>query len=457
MTGTSRRTVLRGLAAGVAGPLLLRAAPAVTVVPLAAACAPGRDTVQIVVVWSGRELEMFRRALNSWEERPPIQLISAGNGIDSLIRSRIEAGNPPHIAVLPQPGLLTGLVADYPDDVVAHPHKLARWPGWPWRDLLTVSGTLYGVWLKATHKSVFWHRLRRGFDVSYQPGTLHQLRRDLVTAPDAVLGVGAGDGWVLTDWFENALLGIAPGVYRGLTDNTVSWDSPEVAEALRWLGEVWSIDDVLSGGPQRALLTQYDQAAIQVLGNRPGIGLTFEGDFIAPALAPYQKSKLVDLRLGTFRFPPKEKEEKEDAFPLVVGGDFAVLLKTGDRATDTAARRVVEWLAGPEAARLFAAHGFLTIHEEAGNAEYLTSVRDELPASNLPNLLKDLAGQLRNPGSSVEFDLSDQLKGRLAGGDGQGIWRLFQDFFFTVTRPDADINMVVDDAQRALAAAAPEA
>jgi hypothetical protein len=351
---------------------------------------------------------------------------------------------------------LTGLVTDHPERVVEHPHKLSRWPEWPWWDLLTVSGALHGVWLKATHKSVFWHRLRDGFDGKYQPETLDGLHKDLVTSRDAgqgMLGVGAGDGWVLTDWFENALLGIAPDVYRGLTDNSVSWESEQVAEALQWLGEVWSIDNVLFDEPQRALLTQYDQAAIQVLGKHPGMGLTFEGDFIAPALAPYQKKNFVDLRLGTFRFPPKEKGAER---PLVVGGDFAVLLNTGDQATDGKASDVVEWLAGPDAARSFAAHGFLTIHEETGDAEYLTSVPGWLPdGSNLPELFRELACQLRNPrDSAVAFDLSDQLKGRLSGGDGQGIWRLLQNFFSEVTRPGADINMAVDDAQRALVAAA---
>lgn len=441
MTRVSRRTLLRGLAGGVSGPLLLRAAPPVTVLPLAAACTTGRDVVQIVVVWSGRELEMFRRVLDTWKDRPLIQLISVGNGIESLLTSRIKAENPPHIAVLSQLRMLKDLQTHLywldPETVLKVEAYTPLW----WQNLLTVGETPYGVWLKATHKSVFWHRLSTGLS---PPDSLAKLTNWLA-GHDArqSLGIGAADGWVLTDWFENALLGANSVVYRGLAEGTHSWDSLVVYKALKWLGSVWSIEGVLVHGPQRALLTQYDEAAVQVLGAGSGAGLTFEGDFVGPALYPYQQEGLVEPELGTFRFPPLIPGGRQ---PLLVGGDFAVRFKTRNERTDADAGRVVDWLAGREAAHRFAEYGFLTVHKGATKAEYLKELPGDVPrGSNLPELFAKLACQLREPtNSDIGFDLSDQLTGRLAGGDGQGIWQVLQEFFAEVTHPGSSLEEVVE-------------
>lgn len=450
MAGVSRRALLRGLAGGVAGPLLLRAAPAVTVAPLTAACTRDRGTVQIAVVWSGRELEMFRSVLDTWSDRPPIQLISAGNGIGSLLRSRIAASNPPHIAVLSQLRMFEEFRGHLRplDDEVSEIHT----PEWWWREL-TDRRTPYGVWLKAAHKSVFWHRLRGRFSAEgYQPETLHMLAADLKSlAGWGRLGIGAADGWVLTDWFENALLAISQDVYDGLAAGQDLWGAAEVGETLGWLGDVWRTDGVPPGDPRQTLLTQYDEAAIRALGRHPGPGVTFEGDFIGPAIAPYQEKGLVDRRLGTFRFPPLSSG---GAKPLIVGGDFAVRF-----SDDGSARDVIEWLASREAARRFAEHGFLTVHKGADTAKYLSELPDGVPDdSNLPHLFAELAGELREPADSeVRFDLSDQLTGDLAGGDGQGIWRLLQEFFDDVTGSGANLDRAVERTQRALVKASRKA
>lgn len=447
--GVSRRTLLRGLAGGVTGPWLLRAAPPVTVLPMAAAgCAAGRDIVQIVVVWSGRELEVFRRVLDGFPDLPPIQLISAGNGIESLLRSRVAAGNPPHIAVVSQPGQLKGLGN--------HLVQFRASDGLPenWQKFVQIDRTQYGVLLKATHKSVFWHQLSDPFLSGYQPGTLGDLCDVLELAAGQghePLGIGAADGWVLTDWFENALLGTYPAVYRALAKGEGSWSSEQVRSVLRRLGEIWQIKGLLAGGPRRALLTQYDQAALQVLRrSHCGAGVTFEGDFVAAALAPYQRAGLVAGRLGMFRFPPNKPGGER---PLVVGGDIAVRLRTidkGDRAGE-----VLQCLAGKDAAQMFANHGFLTVHTGVKDAgEYLKAVPGLPSDSKLPYLLGKLAEQLRQA-SQIDFDLSDRLTGGLAGGDGQGLWRLLQDFFGEVTRrPGTDLDQVVSTTQERIAGAA---
>ena len=59
---------------------------------------------------------------------------------------------------------------------------------------------------------------------------------------------------------------------------------------------------------------------------------------------------------------------------------------------------------------------------------------------------------MRDARGTLQFDLSDQLRGSLGGPDGLGIWKILQDFFAEVARPDA-----VDRASRRLVRAAAQA
>ena len=65
--------------------------------------------------------------------------------------------------------------------------------------------------------------------------------------------------------------------------------------------------------------------------------------------------------------------------------------------------------------------------------------------------MDDLASELHG---DVAFDLSDRLTGGLAGGDGQGLWRVLTELFATVTaegrRPDLDL--AVNNAMKTLTA-----
>lgn len=468
----NRRGVLRGIAGGTAlpalsrvGPLLVRAAPAVTVAPLAATgCVPERGAVQVVVVWSGRELELFRRTLEHIDDgdRPPIQLISAGNGIEALLRSRLAAGHPPNVAVLSRPGLLRELLDEHPDRVVPLARNaaadVAQYTPDPWRRLTEVNGEQYGVWLKAAHKSMFWHPISPELPDTYQPATLAELAgdlRELAKADARPLAIGAADGWVLTDWFENALLVVDPTTYDELAAGNGSWCSDPVTEALTWLAQIWRIPGVFSNGPRRALLTQYDEAALEIFVRRRGPGMTLQGDFVTTVLRPYQQQGTAPLRIGMFPFPgitpSPDNEDSRHPRPVVAAGDVAVLLRTGDAVSDRNANDLMRWLATVRAAQLLATAGFLPINPHATGAQYLGK---HLPLrSNLPQLLGTLAAQLRYQ-DKLRFDLSDQLNGGLAGGDGQGMWRLLQDFFADVTRPNAVPKESVRRTQRRLAAAA---
>ncbi|GAA0342832.1 ABC transporter substrate-binding protein [Actinoallomurus spadix] len=390
---------------------------------LTAACGRPRESVRVVVIWSGSELSRFRSVLAPFVRGGvDVGVRSAGNDLDALIANRVARTAVPDVALIQSPAM-----------VDAHRDRLTPLPparGIPasWADLLARDGTNYGVWFKAAHKSLVWYRRDRlGGDQAATWDQWVDLCRAMAASGHPPLALGAADGWVLTDWFENALLSVDPEVYRALVGGAPLWTHPRVREALRRVGEVWAIPGAFPGGPRRALLIQFDQAVLDVF--RHGRAAMLVGaDFDHPVIEQFGSAPA-----GWFRFPCREGEKRS----LIVGGDAAVLL---NRHSD-AGRELIAWLATPRAADIWArAGGFLSVNP---------AVKDYPPD------LAALADQVRaetTTGQGPAFDLSDQLGGRLTGSDGRGTWKIFQDFFAGVAIHRTPLDVAVTRTCERLAA-----
>ena len=120
------------------------------------------------------------------------------------------------------------------------------------------------VWFKVTHKSLVWYR--RGVmpappaDWEAWVGLCRERAKE-----HPPLAIGAADGWVLTDWFENVLLGIDPGLYGKLHLNPPGgWSHASVRETLLRLATLWSIPGLVPGGGRQALTTQFQDSILDV-------------------------------------------------------------------------------------------------------------------------------------------------------------------------------------------------
>ncbi|MGC5311716.1 extracellular solute-binding protein [Micromonospora zamorensis] len=390
-----RRTLLRAAAAAAAA--------------LAAGCSGGTRSVQVAVVWSTSELDRFRDVVADYPG--DVQVVSAGNDIDAFLRARHLAGTSPDVAILPRPGLVTEyaqrgwLSPVRPSTEYAVPDALG--------ELLTAEGRRYGVWVKAAHKSLVWHLPSV---LSEQPANWDELvaltrrlgaaaRRDGGPAP---LAIGAADGWVLTDWFENVLADVAPESYNVLARPDADWQARPVRDALGRLAELWSVDGAFLGGGRRALLTQYEESVIQVVHTRRAVMLS-GADFTADVVGPFQRGPEAPT---TFPFPGA----RPGGGPLIVGGDAAVAFTGAQGGVE-----LVEWLTragsfGP----WLRAGGYLSPNTNVPISSYTDPVGQQL------------AREMQAPGT-LRFDLSDQLPGAFTGSDGVGIWRIMQGFFADVT------------------------
>jgi alpha-glucoside transport system substrate-binding protein len=360
-----------------------------------------RRSVRIAVSWSGQELRAFHQVLDGLGKLDyPVEVVPLGDDISTAFGPR--STRRPDIVMLPQPGLVPRHLRDLepmPDDLA----ELGR--ARLWKDLLVHDETTYGVPFKTAHKSAVWYRPSVFRQVGVQPPRLWaewlELNETLTQAGVTPLSLAAGDGWVLTDFLENVLLGIAPAVYTGLATATDPRPSrqPQFAAALRLLGTMWSAPDALAGGVKRSLVQQFPDALVEVFGHRRA-AMVLASDFAEPVVRSFAADP---DDIGLFTFPPMTPGA---AAPVVVGADVMVLPKP----TSDDARDLVRRLAAPTAADPWIKEGgFLVDGRVSGYSPELTR----------------LAEQLTRPGELLQFDLSDQL-GRL--GDINGLWRVLTDF-----------------------------
>ncbi|MFC6082231.1 hypothetical protein [Sphaerisporangium aureirubrum] len=385
--------------------------------------------VRIAVPWSGWELARFRQVMRGFPGDPVV--FSAGDSMDALLKNPVARSARPDVAFIPRLGTLGEAASGLRTMPSAIPGPSSAGGATAWRRLLTHGGQVKGVWFKAAHKSLLWFRdaVPPPFGANpAEPSSWKDWLAYCRTAPRPVLSIGAADGWVLTDWFENVLLGIDPVTYRRLlpaADGTKPrWDGYAVTETLRRLQELWEIPDLLPGGGRRALLTSFHDSILDVFhyGHARAVAAA---DFAYPVISRYGSRMPAPCR-----FPATNSA----AVPVLVAGDAAVALTE-------AGESVVRWLAGD--------HGRVAVRDAWVREGGFISLDSRV--TGYPVILGPFTGQVT--GENVEFDLSDQLTGRLSGGNGRGLWRILTRFFGDVTGVTSTADPV-GAAQKAMTEAA---
>ena len=178
---------------------------------------------------------------------------------EAQVLVRAQAGNPPDIAIIPQPGLLaqlveTGAAKPAPEAVAANVDEF--W-GEDWKGYGTVDGEFYAAPLGASMKSLVWYSPKEFEENGYEvPTTLDELKELSATIAESgkkpwCAGISSGEatGWPITDWHEDMMLRLhGADVYDQWVANEVKFDSSESAEALDAVGDFLKNDDYVNGG-----------------------------------------------------------------------------------------------------------------------------------------------------------------------------------------------------------------
>ncbi|MFG3494457.1 ABC transporter substrate-binding protein [Streptomyces sp. NPDC047928] len=374
------------------------------------------EELQVVAVWTGPEQQAFTKVLKEFEKRTgaKVSYVPTQDAMLNYIGTKIAGGAPPDVAMLQQVGALHQAVERKwarPAGADARA-QLAKNFSRGWQDLGSVDGTRYGVYFKAANKSLVWYNTAV-FDNAgaSEPKTWKEFlsTAETISASGVTpVSVGGADGWTLTDWFENVYLSQAgPEKYDRLAKHEIKWTDPSVTRALTTLAELFGKPNLIAGGADGALQTEFPASVTQTFtgGDQPKGAMVFEGDFVSINIAQTEAKVGTDAKV--FPFPAVGAEP-----PVVTGGDVAVALT--DRP---ATQALLTFLATPDAARIWAGEGgFLSPNKALDPAAYPNDVQ------------RGIAEALIAAGDDFRFDMSDQMPQSFGGTPGKGEWKALQDF-----------------------------
>ena len=332
----------------------------------------------------------------------------------AVLSTRIEAGTPPDIAIIPGIGFLRAFVAT--DDIVPLADMGITLEDIEDRyasgmlDAGIVDGELYAVMVKLNSKATVWYRPdvlnEEGLSTPDTWDEMLQLTDDLRAAGwDSPWALGAADDWTLTDWFENVYLRSAgPEMHDQLANHEIPWTDQSVKDALTEMGKILSDTDNIAGRTAGALQTDFPTSVSNVFAEDPKAAIVIEGDFVPGVVESPLKP---ETGFNVFQFPSFGDEPAS----VVGGGDTVVMFKDSP-----AAQALIRYLTTEDAARRWA--------EKGGFA----SLNKELDASVYPDPVTQTTAGALAEAEVFRFDLSDLQPAAFGGTVGQGLFKLFQDF-----------------------------
>src|ERR1700722_8850876 len=137
---------------------------------------------------------------------------TGSNTFESDLPVKVNGGNPPDLALIPQPGLLTqmvlaGAVKNSPAQTVTNE---ADWSQY-WKNYGSVGGTFYAAPMSANMKSLVWYSPKffqtHGYQVPTSWSALMSLSAQIAKDGKAKpwcggINSGTASGWPATDWLE---------------------------------------------------------------------------------------------------------------------------------------------------------------------------------------------------------------------------------------------------------------
>ena len=254
--------------------------------------AEGDGEIVVTSLWGGTEEEAFQAVLDAFTEETGIEATYEANRTDypTVLRTRIQGGNPPDVAIIPGIGTLRSLARDGSlvsmDDlgIVREDIEGNYAPGI--LDVGVVDGELYGVMVKLNSKATIWYSPERFAEMGVEPAEdwdgLLQLTEDIKAAGATPWSIGAGadSEWTLTDWFEITYLKMhGTEAYDTLFSPDGNWTDQTVTDTVNRMLEVLNEENI-AGGVDGALATAFVDAVGQVFGSSPSAELYYGGGFV---------------------------------------------------------------------------------------------------------------------------------------------------------------------------------
>lgn len=327
---------------------------------------------------------------------------------ETVVVTRVQGGNPPDVALYPQPALLEKTLQNATplDEAGVDLDALSEGlvPG------MLEAGTFddkpYGVVVKQNMKSLLWYAKddfeKEGYELPQTWDELTQLTTDISSngTPAWCIGIESADatGWVATDWIEDIMLRLhGEDVYDQWVAGEVKFNSPEVKAAFEELEKIWFDEEAVVGGTTGILQTPFLDSVQPMFEDPAGCYLHRQAGFIEGEFGDAEAGTDYDVA----PLPPAEG----DAAPALFAGDVAAV-----HTDNTAAGEFITFLVGPEGQKAW-------LSEEGAGA---LSVRKDFAPSDYPNESLAKQGEIFAAAPFARFDASDLMPSEVGTG---AFWR----------------------------------
>jgi alpha-glucoside transport system substrate-binding protein len=279
------------------------------------------------------EATNFEAAVKPFEDATGVDVVYNGDkSFEQQLNVQVQAGNPPDVAMLPQPGGMKnyasqGKLFPLPADILAN-IDANYGPGW--KEIGTATdGKVYGVFHRVNVKgNVFYPKKTfeaKGYTVPKTWDELETLQTKMAAdgIPAWCLGIesGAATGWPITDWVEQIMLRTAgKDGYDKWTGHAIPFTDATVKTAFQTMMDIWGSKEYAYGGAQYIVQTNFGESPKLAFTDPPKCWLTNQGNFIT-AFFPDDVKADLDANVGVFPLPAIDAA---NGTPVAVGGDQAV-------------------------------------------------------------------------------------------------------------------------------------
>jgi len=216
--------------------------------------------VTIIGTIADTEADLLEQSWADWETANDIDIqYESTKEFEAQIGSLAQGGNPPDIAIFPQPGLLADLASRGYIQPAAEGVAANVTDNWSedWAAYGTVDGTLYGAPLMASVKGFIWYSpavfAENGWEIPQTWADLLTLTQTIADSGQtpwcAGFGSDAATGWPGTDWVEDLVLRQAgPDVYDQWVSHDIPFNDPAIKAAFDSVGEILLNPDYVNAG-----------------------------------------------------------------------------------------------------------------------------------------------------------------------------------------------------------------
>jgi alpha-glucoside transport system substrate-binding protein len=411
----------------------------VVLVLAATACAPQGEqqpeeeigSVSVLGVWGGTELESFQAVAAGWEEETGGTMEFEGTrDLTAILQARVQGGNPPDVAILPNPALLDQYADQLqPLDGMVDMDQLQQDYSQDWIDEGSVDGNFVGLVVKASPKSTVWYAPPAFAEGGYQTPTTwdelvsltNQVREDGDVAPWSIgMEAGGASGWPGSDWIQEIYLAEnGPEMYDQWVNHDIPWTDASVKAAFEKFGEIATTEGNVPGGAEAIVSTTPEDASYLPFQDPPRARMYFLGaftqGFIAaqfPDLTPVDDYDFFDFPTVNAQYPT----------PATISGDTVVVFN------DTpSSRSFVDYLSKGASWQPWV---------EAGG---FTTPNKSVDASSYPDPLAQRAAAQLTEANPVRFDADDLMPAEVQ----QAFWGGILEY---VQNPD-QLDQILEDVE----------